>query len=258
MKRTQPYTLALATTILLSGLATAQPPRPGGPGGGGPGGPNGAAQAALDKLRLKGSALDKAQDALDAHNRVTRKMLDRTRLDLLAQVKQAVDEKQYLLFKDAVSTGPGRQVTTSDLVEHVMAFDTNNVGMVCKGDLPERMQHLVDKGDLNKDGYLDREELHLLALKAGTGRGPGGPGGGGPGGGGPGGGVRAFNAADADRALKGLSLTGEPVEKIRKAIDTFKDASRKVTDERRTDLIVKMKSVLSDDQHRQFSEALSR
>src|ERR1700677_964377 len=102
MKRTQPYTLALATTILLSGLAIAQPPRPGGPGGpgGGPGGPGGAiGQGTLDtpKLEVKGGAQDKAQDALDAHNRVTRKMLDRARLDLLAQVKQVVDEKQYLL-----------------------------------------------------------------------------------------------------------------------------------------------------------------
>jgi Spy/CpxP family protein refolding chaperone len=273
-------TLAFAAMILGAALAPAQP------GPGGKGGPKGKgkgkganapepAQLALDRLNLTGSALDKAQDVLDEHNRVTRKMLDRARQDLFNQMKPSVTEVQLLLFKEYVAIAPqggpgggGRAVTSNDLVDHVMAFDKNKTGKVSKEDLPERMQYMIEKGDLNKDGYLDRDEVLVLTLKSGQqgvgkgkgkGKGPGGPGpggfGGGPGGGGPGQ-VRAFTAADADRALTRLQLTGEPQEKARQAIDTYREVSRKLTEERRADLITRMKEVLTEDQQKRFSETL--
>lgn len=257
------FSLALAVMVFGAALAPAQP-GPGGKGkgkgkgfggpGGGPGQDN-VAQRALDRLDLTGSTRDKAQEILDSHSRATRKMMDRLRLDLLAQVKQNATEMQYLQFRDAVNTaaGPRGGVSSIDLVEHVMSYDKNKLGKVGKDDLPERMQHLVDKGDLNKDGYLDREEVQMLALKGQVGR--GGFGGGGPGGfGGPP--TRPFTAADAERALNRLQLTGEPLEKSRKALETYREASRKLTDERRADLVTRMKGTLSEEQLERFSKAV--
>jgi hypothetical protein len=44
-----------------------------------------------------------------------------------------------------------------------MTFDRNKDGKLTKKELPQRMHHLIDLGDTNKDGVLDRDELKKLA-----------------------------------------------------------------------------------------------
>ncbi len=108
------------------------------------------------------------------------------------------------------------------------------------------MQHLVALGDTNKDGYLDREEIKQLTLKLsqqrqGPGRNPGPP---------------AFNASDAERSLGRLQLGTEQKDKTKPILDTYTQKSRKVTDERREDLVKAMKDVLTEDQLKQFKDSL--
>ena len=85
-----------------------------------------------------------------------------------------------------------------------MVYDKNKTGKVSKDDLPERMQHLVAQGDLNGDGYLDREELEKLALRpTKKGKGPKGPNAA----------VRAFTSTEAERAVNKLELKDDPKTK---------------------------------------------
>ncbi len=86
--------------------------------------------------------------------------------------------------------GKGAPLTTDGVADYLLAFDKAKTGKVTRDQLPERMQHLVDQGDTNEDGALDREEILALAAKlsqdrslAGFGRGPKGFGGKGPKGG---------------------------------------------------------------------------
>lgn len=76
-----------------------------------------------------------------------------------------------------------REVTADHFAARILAFDKTKSGKVTRDQLPERMQTLVDQGDTNADGALDREEIIALAAKlsqrksfAGKG-GPGGKGG---------------------------------------------------------------------------------
>src|SRR5690242_16347443 len=50
-------------------------------------------------------------------------------------------------------------VSVDDIVERIMSFDKNKDGKVTKDELPERMHHLIEQGDTNKDGALDRDEV---------------------------------------------------------------------------------------------------
>ncbi|MEI6654531.1 MAG: hypothetical protein WCP45_07165 [Verrucomicrobiota bacterium] len=49
------------------------------------------------------------------------------------------------------------------MVARLMQFDKNGDGKLAKDELPERMQALFEKGDLDKDGFLSKEELTKLA-----------------------------------------------------------------------------------------------
>ena len=56
-------------------------------------------------------------------------------------------------------------VAADDLVRHVMTFDKDGDGKVTREELPERMHRLIELGDTNNDGALDRDELKQLAEK---------------------------------------------------------------------------------------------
>jgi hypothetical protein len=155
-----------------------------------------------------------------------------------------------------------RGVTVDQIVERLMAFDKDKDGKIAKSELPERMQDLIARGDTNKDGTLDKDEIKALATKlqaerfflefAGRG-GRGGRGGFGPGGRGgfgPGGGL--------ERAVDDLKLSDKKKETAEAAVKAYQENVRKLTDLARADLLLKMKEVLSDEEFKKFKEATDR
>lgn len=57
-----------------------------------------------------------------------------------------------------------------------MQFDKNADGKLSKGEVPERMQGIFERGDKNKDGVLTSDEIKAIAeaqaVGAGTQGGP--------------------------------------------------------------------------------------
>ena len=163
--------LIAATLIVPMGpSAVAQEPRPGGfgerggpPGGGGAPAPLVVALDADGDGELSPKEIDNAVAALRA-------------LDKNKDGKLTRDE--YLpAGRGAAPGGP----TAAELVERMMAFDKNGDGKLGRDELPERMQGLMDRADLNKDGTIDKDELSKLAQQqaargGGPGDGRGGPG----------------------------------------------------------------------------------
>ena len=55
--------------------------------------------------------------------------------------------------------GPG----AGGMVERLMSHDTNGDGKVDKDELPEQMQRILERADLNKDDAIDKAEAEKLA-----------------------------------------------------------------------------------------------
>ena len=76
--------------------------------------------------------------------------------------------------------GPRPNADPSELVATIMAFDKNGDGKLGVNELPARMEALIDRADMNKDGFVSPAELTEYARRQssrGQGLGPqGGPG----------------------------------------------------------------------------------
>jgi Ca2+-binding EF-hand superfamily protein len=72
------------------------------------------------------------------------------------------DEDGRITAEECVEGGE-RGPSTNDMVKTLMAFDKNGNGQIERSELPERMQGLFDRGDLNKDGVLTMDEIRKLA-----------------------------------------------------------------------------------------------
>lgn len=64
--------------------------------------------------------------------------------------------------------GPPRD--SKAFADRLLQFDDNGDGKVAKDELPEQMQQLLERGDTNDDGALDRAELERLSQRSGGGR----------------------------------------------------------------------------------------
>jgi len=62
-----------------------------------------------------------------------------------------------------VAIPPPTQMTPDTVVARLMTFDTNHDGKVARAELPERMQPLLSRGNVNDDDALDPAELRRLA-----------------------------------------------------------------------------------------------
>jgi hypothetical protein len=133
------------------------------------------------------------------------------------------------------------------------------------------MQQLIEQGDTNKDGALDKDEIKALATKLQRDGlppgfdGPGGPGGRGPGGrGGPGGpgGPRGPGGPGGpgglERAVDDLKLSDKKKEKADAVLKAHQESVRKLMDLANSDLLLKMKDVLSEEEFKKFKEAVDR
>ena len=60
--------------------------------------------------------------------------------------------------------GEGAGASNPDeMVRQLLEFDRNGDGKLSKEEVPERLSGLFERGDLNKDGVLDKDELRKLA-----------------------------------------------------------------------------------------------
>lgn len=248
--------LSILTVVLflLGAAALSQPPegRPPGPGG---------LERALDELKLNPQDRDKALEVLRAHHDKMRKANDQAREDFLKQMKDILSEEQLKHLKEAMERrppqpppppGPGgrgpRGVPADDLVERVMKHDKNGDGKVTREELPERMHQLIEQGDANKDGALDKEELKKLAAKLGQEgppRGPRGPGGPPPG---PPGGL--------ERTLEELKLSDKQKLRVDEVFQAHRDKMHKLFEQGREDLLKQMREAIGAEQQKQFEKAL--
>jgi hypothetical protein len=281
---------ALVVPLLLTAFAAAQPPDrrgpprggPGGGGGGPPRGPEGALERVLDDMKLSERKHDSAVAAVRTYADNGRRLSAMAAGDLLLKMKEILSPDEFKKLKEATDEmragpggGPGRSVSADELVERIMSFDKAKKGKVVKEDLPERMQDLVERGDLNKDGALDREEIKKLAAELakddsapgrafgrgdgppppGNGRGPPPPPGGRGGGpGGPGG----LPIAAAEKAIGDLKLSESKNARAAEAMKTYRDNLRQLTDLARADLMLKVSDVLNDEELVAFKTAVDR
>jgi hypothetical protein len=171
--------------------------------------------------------------------------------------------------------GPGRiirddigRLGANDVVERIMAFDKNKDGKVTKDELPERMHDLIAKGDTNKDGALDRDEIQKLAAAQVPGRSDDVRIGGGPGPGPAPGAIGGFRAAGngppgapgplapivissgpilggVEGVVDDLKLSGQKKEDAKAAAKEHQENVRKLMQQARADLLLKMKKILS-------------
>jgi hypothetical protein len=159
-------------------------------------------------------------------------------------------------------------ISVNDLVDWIMSFDKNKDGKITKDELPERMQFLIEKGDTNKDGALDRDEIKKL-VSTPTGPGQFGFGGPGPGGfgfartGGPGavGGVGFAGPGPGgvvESVVDDLKLTGKKKDRALAVAMAHQENVRKLMDQARSEMLHKMKEVLSDEEFKDFQAALDR
>jgi hypothetical protein len=164
--------------------------------------------------------------------------------------------------------GPPREfvqpapISVDDIVEWLLSFDKDKKSKITKEDLPERMQFLIEKGDTNKDGALDRDEIRKLASTPG-GLGPVGFGvqvrGGSSSGGnasfagpgpGPGGGIEGV--------VDDLKLPGKKKEQALAVARAHQENVHKLMDQARAEMLQKMKEVLSEEEFKDFQAALDR
>jgi hypothetical protein len=159
--------------------------------------------------------------------------------------------------------GKGGNLSAAEIVDRIMSFDKNNDGKITKDELPERLHYLIERGDTNKDGVLDKAEIQQLAstIAQDARSGVRAPGFGGPGGGkGPPAGFRGKGGPGGfeQQALNELNLTGKSKDKAEAVVRTHQENVRKLVELARSDLLLKMKDVLSDQEYKTFKENLER
>jgi hypothetical protein len=192
-----------------------------------------------------------------------------------AAVPQPPDQKRE---SPQVNTRPAplTSLTVDDIVERIMSFDQDKKGKVTRDDLPERMQFLIDRGDTNKDGALDKEEIRNLATKlapalggladrdqvrVGKGGRPNGfSAGSRPV---PGGSARfgidfGPDTNVMERVVDDLKLSGGKKDLAMAAVKAHQDSVRKLMDQARAELLQKMKEILSEEELNDFKAALVR
>jgi hypothetical protein len=257
--------VAALATLVLGGRSAAQPPdrRGGPPRRGGPG--SGLERVVFD-LNLSETKRATAIAAVREYQDNGRRLTDLAGAALMLQMKEILSPEEFKTLREATSRfragpfgafRPGLGV--EDVVERIMSFDKDKDGKVTKDELPERLQYLIEKGDTNKDGALDRDEITRLAAdlardRSVPGRGPRGRGRlgalGGPGGGLP--------LPVIERAVNDLKVSEPKKEAASAAVKASQENTRKLTELARADLLLKMDEILSAEDFKRFKTALDR
>jgi hypothetical protein len=193
-------------------------------------------------------------------------MTDLAGAALMLKMKEILSAEDFKRLREATNGFRPRQagafrpgVGVDDVIERIMSFDKNKDGKVTKDELPERLHYLIDKGDINKDGALDREEITKLAAdvardRLARGRGPGRRGGREL----PRGPVGGFPLPVIERAVVDLRLSETTKETTGAAIKASQENIRKLTELARADLLLRMDEVLNAEDLVKFKAALDR
>jgi hypothetical protein len=168
-------------------------------------------------------------------------------------------EKKLLIKKGPKGLVPSPD-DVEEMVARIMAFDKNKDGKVTRDELPERMHDLIARGDLNKDGALDRDEIRKLASTPGDFRGPRFAGAGGPIGFGAGVFKARFDGAGGPirEAVDDLKLSGKKKDRALAVVTAHQENVRKLMDQAHTEMLQKMKGILSEEEFQDFKAALDR
>lgn len=138
------------------------------------------------------------------------------------------------------------------VVARLMSFDLNHDGRIAAGELPERMQDLLARGDESRDGALDRAEVNRLAsspaqqIRFRSGLEPGQYGFGAP--------FGLDTKLKIKNALEDLRLAGDSRQKAFDVADSFLESADDIAE---ADLMSTMKLVLTADQLKEFRESRS-
>jgi hypothetical protein len=155
--------------------------------------------------------------------------------------------------------GPRRDVKPNpeEMIERIMAFDTNKDGKLTKDELTEpRLQRLFERADADKDGVITKEELTAFAKQVAAAGGEerrppaGGPGGapGGPGGA-PGG--RPGGAG-------GPPQPGQILPPFVQQMLKLTDDQKKQIEELQATVDAKLAKILTEEQAKQLKESRNR
>lgn len=261
--RTAVSTVACATfaVICLAGAVSAQPP--GGRGGfGGP--PGGPLERMLDDLKLTASQRTTALAAIRAYQENGRNLAELASAQLMLQMKEVLSPEEYQKLRTATNEfraargGPAQSLGAEAIVERILSFDKNKDGLISIDELPERMQYLMEKGDTNKDGFLDVSEIRKLAADLARDEPlPGGRGGRGAGGRGGLVGV-GFPPRAIERTLDDLQLSESKKTAVAAAVKASHENLSKLTELARADLLVKMDELLTPEDYKKFKAAVDR
>ncbi len=154
--------LLLAATLLVAICASqAQEARPAAVEATGIRRTGGERERAVLRSNLLFAALDTNGDGVIDEKEMANAAESLKKLDKNHDGKITLDEVQPApRIERRASAQPN---ATDAMVVRLMQFDKNGDGKLAKDELPERLQALFEKGDLNKDGFLDKEEIVKLA-----------------------------------------------------------------------------------------------
>ena len=249
-------TLVLASAVAVALCCTqaglAQPPNKKGP-------PDrrGGLDRVIDDMKLSSAKRDKAREAVRAYEDNVRRLTDLNSSDLMMKLKDVLSADEFAKLSRATERArggpapPSRDLGADAIVERILSFDKNKDGKVTKDELPERMQYLIEKGDTNKDGALDRAEIEKLAAEMARDesprRGPPGRFAGG-----------RLTPRDVERALDELKLSSSKKESAAAAVKSCKEGARKLEGLARSDLLLRVGDVLDQEQTKKLTAALDR
>lgn len=123
----------------------------------------------VDGLTLSDETREKAMQLIRDYQNKVRRLSDTAESNLMEKLKIFLDDADFRTLRTNMNQQLSgeqdgqRGIQTADLVERLIAFDKDNDGSVTRSELPERMRSLVDRGDANKDGSLNRQEIEALA-----------------------------------------------------------------------------------------------
>lgn len=125
----------------------------------------------VDDLALSDDPREKTMKLIRDYQSKIRSLSDTAESNLMEKLRKRMNDADYQslrtnLNQQLTANRDGqRPIQTAEVIERILAFDKDSDGLVTKSELPERMQPLVDRGDSNQDGSLDRQEIAALAKR---------------------------------------------------------------------------------------------